>query len=118
MYRYVAAASVACMICITHLLVNQAFLPAQNTDTGGRHPSTVDDDAVIDASDTSRMFNDEDALNWVVRHDTGCDDIERDDSDNVDHVVCHLCYCGYTFLRTFHLSLSCVNFQLIFVLQW
>jgi len=97
MYRYVAAASVACMICITHLLVNQAFLPAQNTDTGGRRPSTVDDDdAVID--DTSRMFNDENASNWVVRHDTGCDDIEKDDSGNADHVVCHfthLCYCGY-----------------------
>ena len=91
MYRYVAAASVACMICIAHLLVNQAFLPAQSTDTitAGRHPSTADDDAVMDTSDTSTMFNDG-AFDWTVRHDTGCDVMERDDSDNANHLVCHL----------------------------
>ena len=84
-YRYVAAASIACIICITHLIVNQSFLSAQKTDdlTAVQYPSTVD--AVVHTSRTPTTL---DAFDWGASHDTGCDSMIRSDSDDAHHVVC------------------------------
>ena len=85
--RYVAAVSIACMICAAHLVVYQAFLPAaQTTDavTTELHQST-DDDA-MDASHTPTSFNDH-AFDWAVSHDTGCDVITGTDPDDANHSV-------------------------------
>jgi len=115
MYRYVAAAFVACMVCVAHLIVNQAFLPAQTTYivTTGQHPSIVDDDVVIDTSRASIPFNDH-AFDWAVSHGTGCDVMTGNDAD---HVVCYtndIARSIFNFHRTFicRHSSSCVNSKL------
>jgi len=88
MYRYVAISVTACMICLAHMLVNQAFLPAQTTDvvTTEQH-LLIFDNAALNVMETSRrpiLLND-----WAIGHDTGCDVIDRDDYVDADHVVCH-----------------------------
>jgi len=90
-YRYAAASFIACIVYVAHLFVNQAFLPVQTTDAvrpiAGQHPTTVNDDAVVDTSLTSTTFNH--AFDWAVSHDTGCDVMITDRSYDADNMVCH-----------------------------
>ena len=85
-YRYVAAVCVACVVCVAHLVVQQACLPvpAQTTDTVTvtHQPSTADDRLPMGAS-TSRS-------DWTSSgHDTaGCDiSVTPTRNDDADHVV-------------------------------
>lgn len=76
MYRYVAAVSVACVVCASHLLIQQAFLPAN---TAPHQPSSV---VVMDAVLMTTTSN-------HALDDTGCDVMSRKDSGHV--VYCSFC---------------------------
>ena len=86
-YRYVAAVSMACVICSAHLLVQQAFLPAQTADivTVTHQPWSADHDVTTDTS----ARRSEHAFDWTSGRDTGCDRdvMTRNNFDDAEHVV-------------------------------